>query len=235
MVSKVTYFHYNTLMINIQTDKLSLTIDNHKLKTLRVESNDEARALLANIWDTETSDLINYYAVFFNKQARTLGDEQSFITLSFSPHGYVMDSQEQIDIAEAQKQIEIDLEIINREAQWGAEDSIYFDEWWPKPHFSAEQQMLEFGISLKDFHKKVFNRTLNRLILTRYGHIMINYSLSENDLNIGHPLSYYQKRLDEVLAAINIKSGYRYSDVNEDEDFPSKSRMINLVLSSEIF
>lgn len=222
-------------MIKIQADKLSLTIDERKLTTLRVKSKNEARALLANIWDAEPSDLSHYYAIFFDKKDKSLSDEQSFITLSFSHHGYIMDSKERIDTVEAKKQIEIDLEIINRESQWGAEGSIYFDQWWPEPKFFAENNMLEFGVSLRDYHKKVFNRTLNRLILTRYGHLMLNYSLSENDISIAHPLSYYQKKLDEVLAAITIAPGYRYQDVNDETDNPSRSRMINLILSSEIF
>lgn len=219
----------------IKTDKLQLAIDKHKLKNLQVQSENKARALLANIWDTEVEDLSNYYAVFFDKKSKSLSYKQSFVTVSFSQHGYIMDSKEFINVADAQKQIEIDLEIINREAQWELKDSIYFDHWWPKPQFFQEKNMLEFGVSLKDFNKKVFNRTLNRLILTRYGHLMINYSLSESDIKLARDLSYYQKNLDEVLAAITIKPGYRYQDVNEETDSPSRSRMINLVLSSEIF
>lgn len=222
-------------MINIETDNLVLDIDQSKIASLRVLNSSEARRALADIWGASIDDLSHYYALFFDKQLETLGGTDSFITLSFASHGYVADADEHIDIAEAQKQIEIDLEIINRESQWSAEESIYFDRWWPEPKMDKQSKVMEFGVSLKDFHQKVFNRTLNRLILTRYGHILLNYSLSEADILANKPLSYYQQKLSEVTAALTVKESYRYQDVNEDSDLPSRSRLINLILSSEIF
>lgn len=222
-------------MKNIITEQLQLSIDEQLLTTLNMLTERAAREQLATIWGAELGDLSHYYALFFNQNIQTVSDKDSFITLSFSSHGYVLEPTEHIDITEAEKQIAIDLEIINRESQWGEEESIYFDQWWPKPHYNSEKQVLEFGVSLKDYHQKVFNRTLNRLLLTRFGHILINYSLSEQDIADDKPLSAYQTKLDEVEKALNITESFRYQDVNEDTDSPSKSRMINLILSSEIF
>ncbi|MGY0398766.1 MAG: DUF2167 domain-containing protein [Ostreibacterium sp.] len=171
----------------------------------------------------------------YNKGVNNLSDKDSFITLSFSANGYIIETNDDINISEARKQIEIDLEIINRESQWGKTDSIYFDQWWPAPIVDKEKHTIEFGVSLKDFHERVFNRTINRIILTRHGHITINYSLSEKDIAENKSLSDYQKKLDEVTNSLSIAKGYRYQDVDEENDLPSKSRMINLLLSSEIF
>ncbi len=222
-------------MIQITTNDLSLSIDNSRLTTLNVYDSQQARLALADIWKVDTEDLMQYQALFFDKSINQLDDKQSFITLSSSSHGYVADADEFIDAAEAKTQIEIDLEIINRESQWSAEDSIYFDTWWPAPIMDSENHILEFGVSLKDYHQKVFNRTLNRIILTRYGHLSLNYSLAESDVDNAQSLPYYRQKLDEIIDAITISEGYRYQDVDEDNDMPSRSRLINLILSSEIF
>lgn len=222
-------------MLQINTDQLVLEIDLTKITSLRVQDNMAARQALATVWGANIEDLSHYYAVYFDKQLNQLGDTDSFISLSFVSHGYIINAEESIEVTDAQKQIEIDLEIINREAQWSAEESIYFDRWWPQPGMNQQTKTLEFGVSLKDFHQKVFNRTLNRLILTRYGHILLNYSLSEADIFADKPLSYYQNNLDEVINALTVVKGYRYQDIDEDNDLPSRSRLINLILSSEIF
>ncbi len=222
-------------MIELINDKLVIRIDDKKLSTLSVISDSAARGKLAKIWDTEKEDLSHYLAVFYDKNNERFVDGDSFITLSFSDNGYILDSEERIDVHEAKKQIEIDLEIINRESQWDKEDSIYFDNWWPAPTFDKSKHLLEFGVSLKDFHGKVFNRTLNRIILTRFGYVSINYSLSEKDILDAKPLSHFQKKLDEVVNSLDIEAGYRFDDVDENNDMPSRSRMINLLLSSEIF
>ncbi len=222
-------------MIELINDKLVIRIDEKALSSLAVLSDSMARARLSKIWDTEQADLAHYLAVFYDKGNKDFSDSNSFITLSFNDNGYIVDSNEHIDIAEARRQIEIDLEIINRESQWNKEESIYFDRWWPKPTMDTQKHLLEFGVSLKDFHSKVFNRTVNRIVLTRFGYISINYSLSEQDILEDKPLSYFQKNLDEVVAALDIEAGYRFDDVDENNDMPSRSRMINLLLSSEIF
>lgn len=222
-------------MIELRREKLVVDIDVARLASLHILTDSAAQTSLSQIWDTDQSDLLHYFSVLYDKSLDELSDKDSFITLSFAESGYIIDANEPIDVEEAKKQIEIDLEIINRESQWGKEDSIYFDQWWPVPKYDKQRQMLEFGVSLKDFHQKVFNRTVNRIVLTRYGYVSINYSLSERDILDDKPLSHYQKKLDEVSAAMTIKEGYRFQDVDEDNDFPSKSRMINLLLSSEIF
>lgn len=222
-------------MIKLISPKLALTIDEKKLSTLAVFVDEAARAQLVTLWDAEQSDLSHYLALFVNPSVKSLSDQDSFISLSFSGNGYILDSNETIDLAEAQKQIEIDLEIISRESQWNKEESIYFDQWWPKPQMNPDSHIMEFGVSLKDYQQNVFNRTINRILLTRFGYLSINYSLSEADVSSNKPLSEYQKKLDEVVSVINIDKGYRFIDIDEDNDMPSKSRMINLLLSSEIF
>lgn len=222
-------------MIELANDKLVIRINNKALSALAVLSNGTARTKLSKIWDTEPADLAHYLAVFYPKGNKDFSDKNSFITLSFADSGYIIDSNEPIDVNEAKKQIEIDLEIINRESQWSKEESIYFDRWWPAPTVDKNKHLLEFGVSLKDFHGKVFNRTVNRIILTRFGYLSINYSLSEKDILDDKPLSYFQKNLDEIVAALSIEEGYRFQDVDENNDMPSRSRMINLLLSSEIF
>lgn len=222
-------------MIEIHTARLALSIDESQLTSFNGVYEAQARDRLAEIWTVEAIDLPHYHALFIDKNIDETFDFFSFVTIAYIDHGYVIDPQEAIDIVEAKKQIEIDLEIINREARWGAEESIFFDDWWPLPAYQADKQMLEFGIALKDFYQKVINRTLNRIILTRNGHIAVNYSLSEDDLYSDKTLAYFQGKLDEICQAIKIHEGYRYQDVDEEKDYPSKSRMINLILSSEIF
>lgn len=222
-------------MIQLKNDNFVIDIDETKLTSLQFFANADAREKLANIWDTDATDLMHYYVLLGDKNTPLVSDNQSFMTVSLWEHGYVMDSAEDVNLAEVQKQIEIDLEIINRESQWSAEESIYFGAWWPKPTLDKDKHILDFGVTLKDFHQKPFNKTLNRIILTRYGHILMNYSLSEEDINANRPLSYFQEKFDEATRAMTIQKGYRYADVNEDTDSPSKSRMINLILSSEIF
>lgn len=222
-------------MIEIKTDDLALVVNENQLKTLQIQEGEGARQMLAALWGTDLVDLSHYLAIFYDKSLTQLTEDDSFITLSFSLHGYVVDAEERIDAAEAQKQIEIDLEIINRESQWTKEESIYFDKWWPKPTMDVGKKMLEFGVSLKDFNQQVFNRTLNRIFLTRYGHMLLNYSLSEAAASSTNPLLDYQNKLDEIVMALTISEGFRYSDVDEDNDIPSRSRLINLILSSEIF
>lgn len=221
-------------MIQIKNDSFVIDFDEEKLANLQFYIDAEARERLASIWDTDAEDLSHYYLLLGEKGLPIVSDNQSFMTISLWDHGYV-DSTGAIDLSEVQKQIEIDLEIINRESQWGPEESIYFDQWWPKPVVDIKRHTLDFGVSLKDFHQKVFNRTLNRIILTRYGHILLNYSLSEADIFGNKALSYYEGRFDEVMNAMSIQAGYRYEDINEDTDMPSRSKMINLILSSEIF
>lgn len=222
-------------MIELMNDPLTITLDGKKLATLKSLDGAAARQALSKVWDTDVEDLQHYLAVIFDKSSKVLSDEVSFMTLSYANHGYIIAANETIDVASARKQIEIDLEIINRESQWTKEESIYFDQWWPIPQVNKMTHTMEFGVSLKDYHQKVFNRTINRIILTRYGHLLINYSLSEADIAAKRPLDYYQKRLDEATKAIQVAQGGRYIDVDEDTDRPSKSRMINLLLSSEIF
>lgn len=222
-------------MIQLKNDSFVIDIDETKLISLQFFANTQAREKLANIWDTDLEDLSHYYALLGDKDMPLVSDNQSFMTLSLWEHGYVADTDEAIDLSEIQRQIEIDLEIINRESQWTPEESIYFGEWWPKPTVDKQNHRLDFGVSLKDFHQKAFNRTVNRILLTRYGHILINYSLSENDINADKPLAYFIQKFDEVTQAMRLHPGYRYSDINEDTDMPSRSRMINLILSSEIF
>ncbi len=222
-------------MIELINDKLVIRIDEKAFSSLAVINDSFARARLSKIWDTDQADLAHYLAVFYDKGNQDFSDSNSFMTLSFNDNGYIIDSNELIDVAEARKQIEIDLEIINRESQWNKEESIYFDRWWPKPTIDMQKHLLEFGVSLKDFHGKVFNRTVNHIILTRFGYVSINYSLSEQDILEDKPLSYFQGKLDEVVAALDIETGYRFEDIDEDNDMPSRSRMINLLLSSEIF
>lgn len=224
-----------TPMIQLKNDNFVIDVDESKLTTLQLFANEEARNKLATIWDTEADDLSHYYALLGDKEQPLVSDNQTFMTVSLWEHGYVLDSAESVNLTEIQQQIEIDLEIINRESQWSAEESIYFGGWWPKPTLDKQNHVLDFGVSLKDFHQKAFNRTINRIILTRYGHILMNFSLSENDINANTPQSYFQEKFDEVTQAMGIQPGYRYEDVNEDTDMPSKSRMMNLILSSEIF
>lgn len=226
---------YNSRMMQISTNNLVLDIDSDKLTSLRVLNTAEARQALSDVWGADIDELSHYFALYYDTHIKQFSDTDSFISLSFIDHGYIADAEEVIDIGEAQKQIEIDLEIINRESQWSAEESIYFDRWWPKPKMDTQAKVMEFGVSLKDFHQKVFNRTLNRLILTRYGHVLLNYSLSEADILAAKPLTYFQGKLDEVAESLQINSSYRYQDVDEDNDMPSRSRLINLILSSEIF
>lgn len=222
-------------MIDINAKDIALVIDEEKLKTLQVRVGEQARELLATLWQADSEDLLHYQAIFFDKSLKSLTENDSFVTLSFNSHGYVVDVDEHINLVEAQKQIEIDLEIINRESQWNDTEAIYFGGWWPKPTMDVKNRILEFGVSLKDFHQQVFNRTLNRLFLTRYGHLLLNYSLSEISIANTHPLSYYQEKLNEISATMTIAEGYRYEDIDEDSDMPSRSRLINLILSSEIF
>ncbi len=226
---------YNNTMTKLVTDKLTLSINEEQLSTLHVVVEQAARRELARLWHTDSGDLSHYLALFSDKKIKQLNDDSSFITLSFSAHGYVIETGSSIDIGEAKKQIEIDLEIINRESQWSAKESIYFDDWWPKPYFDVKTHTLEFGVALKDFHQRVINRTLNRLILTRYGHIAINYSLSEQEINSGRPISDYQKCFDEIVSVLTIAPDDRYEAINEDSDRPSKSGLVNLILSAEIF
>ena len=222
-------------MIELKTDKLVISIDTKKLTSLSMLSAEAAKNQLAKIWDTNQTDLNHYLILLHDNTIEQVSDKDSFITVSFLKNGYILDSHEVIDVDEAKKQIEIDLEIINRESQWSKEDSIYFDQWWPTPVIDKKNHTMEFGISLKGFYQKVFNRTLNRIQLARYGYLSINYSLSERDILENKALSHYQKKLDEVLVAITIKKGFRFQDFDENIDIPSKSRLINLLLSAEIF
>ncbi len=222
-------------MIELKRKNLVLNIDDKKLATLRMLTGSAAQARLAELWDTEQADVSHYMAVFYNKGLEQLSETDSFITMSFSKVGYILDANERIDLAEAKKKIEIDLEILNRESQWGKKDSMYFDQWWPTPVYDIKSNVLEFGVSLKDFHQRVFNRTVNRIKLTRFGYLSVNYSMSEKDILEDKPLSYYRNKLDEICNVVTVKPGYRFQDVDKDNDTPSQSRMINLLLSSEIF
>ncbi len=222
-------------MIKLELSTLVADLNEKKLPSLKVLDNAAARAALATIWGADAEDLVNFFAVVYDKSVRKISDNNSFIALSFSNHGYVLRPDDPVSIADAEKQIEIDLEILNRESQWGREEAIYFSGWWPEPHYDKASKTLEFGISLKDFFGNTINRTINRLILTRYGHVLMNYSLSENDILEKKPLEQFTQKLDEIQAALTIEKGYRYEDVVEELDKPSRSRMINLLLSSEIF
>lgn len=222
-------------MIKLELEPLVVALDETRLESSKVLGNAAARAALSSIWGTSAEDLVHFFAVVYDKAVGEISDHDSFIALSFSRHGFVLNPSEPVNVEEAQKQIGIDLEIINRESQWGKEDSIYFSEWWPKPHYNTDTRTLEFGIALKDFFGNTINRTINRLVLTRYGHILINYSLAEKDILSKKPLSEFIAKLDELQAAVVIEEGYRYEDIIEETDTPSRSRMINLLLSSEIF
>ncbi len=222
-------------MIKLELETFVAELDEAKLPTLKVLDNASARAALAMIWGASAEDLVRFFAVVYDKKIKKISDADSFIALSFSNHGFVLDPEESVNVSEAGKQIEIDLEIINRESQWSKENSIYFSGWWPKPHYNAVTKTLEFGVALKDFSGNIINRTINRLILTRYGHVLMNYSLSEQDILTNKPLEEFTKKLDELQAALKIEQGYRYEDIVKALDKPSRSRMINLLLSSEIF
>lgn len=218
----------------ISVDDLTLNIDPSRLKNLQVQTAETARKTLSDIWGSPVDELGHYLAIFFDKKAKTLQEGQSFISLSFMSHGYVTEIDKPLNHNEAKKQIEIDLEIINRESQWKPEESIYFANWWPVPHFDKKSHVLEFGVALKD-HRQIFNRTLNRILLTRYGHLLLNYSLSEQDIASDLSLTFCQSRLDEVQSVISVASGFRYEDIDVENDRPSRSKLINLILSSEIF
>ncbi len=197
-------------MTKIMTDGIVLSIDANQLTTLKMADGEGARQMLASLWGADMVDLSHYQAIFYDSQLSELTEDDSFVTLSFMSHGYIADTNAPIAASEARKQIEIDLEIINREAQWSEEES-------------------------KDYYNQVLNRTLNRLFLTRYGHLLLNYSLSEAAIKAARPLRYYQNKFDEIEKAMTIASGYRYQDIDTDNDKPSRSKLINLILSSEIF
>ncbi len=222
-------------MVKLKLKTFVAELDETKLSTLKILDNASARAALAMIWGASAEDLVRFFAVVYDKKIKEISDDNSFIALSFSNHGFVLEPDEPVNIEEAEKQIEIDLEIINRESQWHRENSIYFAGWWPKPHYNTDTKTLEFGVALRDFSGNIINRTINRLILTRYGHILMNYSLSEDDVLKNEPLETFTRKLDELQGALIVEQGYRYEDIMRALDKPSRSRMINLLLSSEIF
>ncbi len=222
-------------MMKINTNTLSLNIDEDKLEHLKVYTTDKARNTLASLWGADMEDLQHYYAIFMRKDINELTNDESFITLSAIQHGYLKNPDENIDIDEIKSQINVDLDIINREFHWNKEESIYFESWWPKPYMDIQNKELTFGVSLMNYDKRVYNRTLNRLFLTRYGHFSLNYSLSESEIAKALPLEHYTKNLDIISSAIDIPQGYRYQDIDKENDMPSRSRLINLILSAEIF
>ncbi|PIE45250.1 MAG: hypothetical protein CSA45_03645 [Gammaproteobacteria bacterium] len=222
-------------MIELSRENVVVLIDEKRLDSFDVLVGRDARLQLAGLWETELTDLVHYLALFVDKDSDGLSETSSFLTLSSAQHGYILDVDDRIDKLQAQKQIETDLEIINRESQWSEKESIYFGGWWPEPSFDRANNTLEFGVFLRDFKNNIINRTMNRIVLTRYGHLLINYSLSEAEISQGKPLSYYQTQLNEVGQAVTVGKGSRYQDVDENKDVPSRSRMINLLLSSEIF
>ncbi len=222
-------------MIKIEQEKLNLTIDDTKLKTLTVATKSAAQNILAKVWGEDIEYLSNFIAIYYNDKIKELDDDSSFITISHTATGYIANPTEIIDIEEARKQIDIDLEIINRESGWKDSDSIFFGDWWPKPNYNTNNNTLEFGAFLQDNKKTVINKTINRIVLTRFGYLEINFSLSNKEVDLKKDISKYQKILDEVVNSIEIESGFTFKDVNEDIDSPSKSKMLNLVLSAEIF
>ncbi len=222
-------------MIKIEQKKLKLTINEKQLKTLTVATNAAAHGMLAKIWGEDPEYLTNFLAIYYDSKIKELDDNSSFITLTYNDSGYIIDPREVINISEARKQIDIDLEIINRESGWSDTESIYFSDWWPAPDYNMNTFTLEFGVSLRDNDKNIINKTLNRIILTRYGYLEINYSLSSKEVKLNKDISIYQEILNEITASLKVEDEFRFQDINEDIDYPSKSKMLNLVLSAEIF
>lgn len=222
-------------MIAIQAKNIDIELDESKLARFRYLDKDKATQTLAELWDVEVSDVSRFLGLFVPKNTRSIDEETSFVTLAFNDHGYVVNPDEVIDVAEAKKQIDIDLEIINRESQWDDSEAIVFKSWWPAPTYNSDKKTLTFGVVLGDKMGNTINRTMNRLILSRYGHIELNYSLAVSELDNDKPIEDYLADIDNIEKALSILAPYRYDDIDEDNDYPSKSRPINLVLSAEIF
>lgn len=222
-------------MIAIQANNIDIELDPSKLNRFRYLDKDEAAETLAKLWDVEVGDVSRFLGIFVTKNTRNIDEDTSFITLAFSDHGYVVNPDEAVDAGEAKKQIDIDLEIINRESQWDENEAIVFKSWWPKPTYNSQARTLTFGVVLGDKAGNTINRTMNRLILSRYGHIELNYSLAASELDSDKPVEDYIADLDSIERSLSILAPYRYADIDENNDYPSKSRPINLVLSAEIF
>lgn len=221
-------------MIPIKDNNIDIELDPKKLGQFQFIDKEVTGKALAELWDVEVSDVSRFLGAFIANK-KSIDESASFITLAFNDHGYVANPEEPIDAGEAKKQIDIDLEIINRESQWEDSDAIVFKAWWPKPTLDKEKNTLTFGVILGDKAGNTINKTMNRLILTRYGHIELNYSLAENEIDSVKSVDDYLADIITVSDAIHVLAPYRYLDIDEDNDYPSKSRPINLVLSAEIF
>jgi|GEM_PF-4916563 len=222
-------------MITINNQHVKLSIDENKLSGLSVIGPLETKKTLFRLWDIDAEYLPNYYALFFNKAIQNLSASDAFITLAFKHHGYLLNTTKPIDIQQAKKQIETDLLIINQESNLSKATSIYFDKWWPKPHFDHKTAKLDFGVALKTHNGQSSSHTINRIILLRYGHLTINYSLSKQAIQQQPDVKPYLALLNEITQAIAIDKGYRFSDIDREKDQASNYKIINLLLSSEIF
>jgi len=223
-------------MIEINLKHVGLIIDDNKLSSMSVLTNKEARTLLAKIWTEDDLDsLLHFMAVFYDKNTQEITNDLSFITLAFKEHGYIKNTNIKIDKQEVETQYKIDLDIINREADWDNEDAIVFKEWWPEPHMNNHEKIIEFGVVLSDVSGNVINKTINRILLTRFGHLELNYSLSEKEIKQNNDVSFYQKKLDEVLSNLSIIKPYSYNNINYEIDRPSRISINNLILSAELF
>ncbi len=133
-------------MIAVEDKNIALDLDPKKIKGFRFLDKKEATETLARLWDVDVTDVSQFMGLFVPAKTKTIDENTSFITLAFNDHGYVAEPGEKIDIDEAQKQIEIDLEIINRESQWDDSEAIVFKKWWPKPSYKNDDKTLTFGV-----------------------------------------------------------------------------------------
>lgn len=222
-------------MITVDLSSIAFDIDESKLPQLVVRAEDDARDALANVWDEEREYLVNFLAVFYPDNGVALSEQGFFVTLAFVKHGYIAQDATDLSVAEIKQQMIDDLDVLNREAGWTQAEKIFFEQFWPEPSYDADSRQLDFGLMLRDNNNVTINKTINRFVLTRYGHLELNVSIQDVEMQKNLPLSHYLDLLNRISSAIQISAPFRYEDIDYDNDTPSKSALVHLALSAEKF
>jgi uncharacterized membrane-anchored protein len=175
---------------------------------------EQSEFVLVELWENPPALPGNEsWGMLFPEESGPLDEGGYAINITYVSDGYIDDSNsDQIDYAQLLQVLQADTQAESDSLAPQGYESVRLVGWAQEPYYDAERKKLHWALDLVFGDMETHTLNYNIRVLGRYGFLRLNVigemeSLPEINANI-----------EQVLAAVQFKEGYRYQDFDPATD-----------------
>ncbi|MEN7550384.1 DUF2167 domain-containing protein [Rapidithrix thailandica] len=172
---------------------------------------EQSKYVMADLWGNPPSECLG---MLFPEETYPLSDHFTYaIEITYSEDGYIEDEDAQeLDYDELMEEMKSQSVAINEARIEQGYGAIELVGWASSPFYDSKNKKLHWAKELKFESDSANTLNYNIRILGRKGYLNLNV-IGEMDV-----LPMVKQDIDPVLASVDFKEGYRYSEFNPDID-----------------